>query len=573
MTTGFDNTGTLRQPGNPGKQVVLANNKTSAKLSWKRREALSIAQSIHQYFEDRGFPLPASHRTIFGRKFKATESVKAQTRVLVMQDLKEAGQEKPSAAEMLVLKKQKLQQLRAAGEREKISVATRYFTDQETGECQHEELIELARAYYTLRNSSPAVYALFKHKTNNHYLKQLVALACSSHRLDPVWNYKKSKLIRGLWFRYLQETKIHEQYQPMHLMLTVPHKNGEWKGKRFYAREFIERFNKLRKFPGWKRCIYGGEYGIEVTRKGNSGLHIHMHCLVFQHKHPSKKFGRIGQRDLVNRYVRMMWRRLTGAEITWYETLYVHRKDESGKFMMEETAEGVPFLDKSGSYEDESGNAHVIDSQLIRGKRKKFYLDDSDPWFGALPAEEKLKHYCDGVLECIKYHFKTDCFKGKAGTWDVELMREVLQHSRYLRMYSKFGAFYREAKLNYSRIEKAVIPEDLTVLAAEGIAPCEDGVENRVTNPYNGRPAIKGDYKRVLSLPEIALHARDKKGNIRAPVNHTMQEIFYAVRDDVDIGKVISGIMQNKLEHILEEEDLRRLREHGWRAPRQTMLT
>lgn len=555
------------------QQTIIANNKTSAKLTWKRKEALKIAEAIHQYFEDRGFPLPASHRTIFGRKFQATDSIKTHVKSLVLKEI--AGQPKPTAAEMLALKKAKVQQLRKIHDQENVSRATHYFTDKETGECRHEELVELARAYYTLRNSAPAVYALFRHKTNNHYLKQLVALACSSHRLDPVWNYKKSKLIRGLWYRFLQETKIHEHYQPMHLMLTVPHKNGEWKGKAFYAREFIAAFNTLRKFPGWKRCMYGGEYGIEVTRKGSSGLHIHLHSLVFQHKQPSRlnKSWSIGPRDLVNRYVRMMWRKLTGAQVTWYETLYVNRKDESGKYIMEETAEGIPFLDKSGSYVDEAGQAHVIDTSLIRGKRKKFYLDEREPWFHALTAEEKLKHYCDGVMECIKYHFKTDCFKGKAGTWDVELMREVLQHSRYLRMYSKYGAFYREQRLNYSRLEKAAAGiEDLTALAAEGIAPIEDGVENRINNPYNGRPAVKGDYKRVLALPEITIHAKDRHGQVRAPVSNHLHDRYYAVRDDCDIGKVICGIMQHKYEHILEEEDLRRLREFGWRAPRESIL-
>ena len=56
--------------------TIYANNKTSAKLSWKRKEAIQIAQSIHQWFQERGFNLPASRRTIFGRAFKQSDTMR-----------------------------------------------------------------------------------------------------------------------------------------------------------------------------------------------------------------------------------------------------------------------------------------------------------------------------------------------------------------------------------------------------------------------------------------------------------------------------------------------------------------
>lgn len=546
-----------------GQQTVLANHKTSAKLSWKRKEAMKIAEAIHEYFDDRGFPLPGSHRAIFGRKFKATETLKNLTLGMVRTELKQQGVETVSAADMLALKKNKVEKLREEHELEQRIKGERFFTDKETGECQYEELIELARAYFTLKNGAPAVYALFKHKTNNHYLKQLVALTCSTHRLDPVWNYKKSKLIRGIWYRFLKDSKIQESYRPMHLMLTVPHKDGEWHGKRFYAREFIQRFNIMRKSKLWKECIYGGEYGIEVTRKGASGLHIHMHCLVFQDKAFS--------RDEVNERIRKMWNELTGSEITWYETLYVHRKDESGKFIMEETAAGIPLLDKRGQWSDEV-NSYDISSELIRGKRKKFYLDESDPWFLELDPDQRLNHYLDGVMECIKYHFKTDCFKAKDGSWDVELMREVLQHSKYLRMYSKFGAFYKEKALNYSRLEKPQLKDDVTAMVAEGVDPYSDGVEDRLNNPYTGQPAQKGEYVRVMALPELTTHVKDKKGNTIAPVGNKAHDNLFVIDETVPIAHVINAIMRSQYDQVLIQDDLERFRKGGWHAPRETPI-
>lgn len=531
------------------RDIVLANHKNSAKLSWKRKQAISMVSAIHEYFEDIGYPLPSSSRALFGKKFKKTAIVR------------NTAIQKGKGQYLDEVKRQK-----ADHDAQAIQKALEYFTDKETGECKYDDLIELARAFYILRYALPAQWSIFKSPEGKQE-KQLVSAFHTGHRLDPIWNLKKSQLIRGIWYRFLQETKIHEMYQPMHLMLTVPHKDGTWQGKRFYAREFIKKFNQLRKMPGWKRCIYGGEYGIEVTRKGSSGLHIHMHCLVFQYRQAGMDMRNKNQRDLVNRYIRIMWRKLTGSTITWYETLYVHRKDENGKFIMEKTADGIPFLDRAGQYEkeDEPG-IYDLNTELIRGRKKKFYLDQREEWFQNLTAEEQLKYFCDGVMECIKYHFKTDCFKTKDGRWDVELMREVLQHSRYLRMYSKFGEFYREKRLNYSRLEKDIPADDMTALADEGVNIKTDGIEGRVINPFTGEPAKKGEYINVLAVPDALTYIKDKKGTAIAPVARSDQDKYFRVRDDVDIGTLKLAVMANRYEQVLIEEDLHRLRDRGWQT-------
>lgn len=548
------------------KELIAANNKTSAKLSWKRKEALQIAASMRDYFQEKGFPLPPAYQHLFGRGFKITEAGKKQTHSQLVHQAPELFGNEENISLQAAVYAQEIQDLKKQYNQAREQRAVRFFTDRETGECFYDDYVELAKAYYTLRNNSPAVYALFKHTTNNHYLKQLVATCCSRHRLDPVWNYRKSKLIRGLWYRFLQNSRVHEVHQPMHLMLTVPHKDGQWRGKEFYAREFIDKFNQLRKYRGWKRLMYGGEYGIEVTRSGKDGLHIHLHSLVFQRKEFS--------RDLANRYIRKIWRHLTGAEVTWYETLYVYRKDAAGKFIMEASDGGIPVLDKSGKYTDDVYN-YSLETEGIRGKKKKFYLDDREVWFMDLTDDEKLKYYCDGVMECIKYHFKTDCFKAKDGSWDVELMKDVLKHSRNLRMYSKFGAFYREKSLNYSRLEKPdkpTLPDDETQIAAEGINPDSDGVEGRILNPYTAKPAEAGDYSVVLALPEEQPHSKDKNGNVRAPVSNQVHDIFFKIRHGTSIREVISAIMVSQYERILIQADLERLQKFGWRAPRGEVL-
>lgn len=540
------------------REAILANNKSSAKLSWKRKEAIQISSSIYDYLADKGFQLPPGYVNIFGRGFKLTDIAKRSL----------AQYENPEQ-EAKALRKEYVDACEAR--------ATRFFTDRETGECFYDDYVELAKAYYTLRNSSPAVYALFKHPNNNHFTRQLVAATCSRHRLDPVWNYKKSKLLRGIWHRFLQETRIHEKYQPMHLMLTVPHKGGEWMGKKFYAREFIERFNRMRKLKGWKRCIHGGEYGIEITRSGNDGLHIHMHCLVFMNKIEGKF-----NRDLVNRYIRRAWHQLTSAKVTWFETLFIHQKDANGRFIMETTEGGIPVLDKDGQYESEdphTGQNYSIHTEGIVGKRKKFYLDRKEPWYQMLTPAEKLNAFCQGVMECIKYHFKTDCFKGKNNEWDVELMGEVLKHSRNLRMYSRFGAFYREPKLNYTRLEKKVeeVAElvvdtelDEAPLIAEGLDADSDGVAGRLINPYTNEVAERGlGYVNVIALPDRLIHAKDKKGRLQAPTDNQVHDMYFKVHPFVSLRQMMRAIMTNRYEEILIENDVDRLRRCGWLAKRK----
>jgi hypothetical protein len=596
------------------KEAIIVNNKNSAKYTWKRKQGLDIAQAIKDFFADRGFNLPIRADQLFGRSFGMKMNEQSERvykiRMDVFRDAGDLSQDfNHIAAYGVYLRKmgrrarsfeaftkKKMEELVKAEYRklkkEYTDVcddrAMRFFTDKDTGEICYDEYHELARAYYTLRDSSPAVYAIFKHRENDHYLKQMVAMSCSRHRLDPVWNMQKSKLIRGIWYRFLEKTRVHEQYQPMHLMLTVPHTDGEWKGKKFYAREFIEKFNLMRKYPGWKRLIYGGEYGIEVTRKGKNGLHIHLHSLLFQNKVDKLNYDRKITRDLVNRYIRLVWHRLTGAQVTWYETLYVHRKDEAGKYIMEASDDGIPILDKSGRYTDEVNN-YTLETAGIRGKKKKFYLDESEPWFAALTPEEKLQHYLSGVMECIKYHFKIDCFKLGRDKWDVELMKDVLRYSKGLRMYSKYGAFYREKELNYSRLEKPdLAPAEMEAAIEENIAeaektasisPITDGIEGRVVNPYTRKPCNLGDYVTVLCLPDTVNHY-GRQRDYQPIISNLHHEGYFKIRPFVPLRRILSAIMKqttsrqsdHPFKEIMIEADYQRWREYGWKSPREKLF-
>lgn len=532
------------------KNRVLMNNKFSAKLSWKRKVNLDLASRVFEYLEDQGFRLSKYDIDFRDKTPKLSETTLLEiTKEVYSLDLendfdhharygkyvsrfKDRAKSFEQYTEDQYQKRiaEKRQAIKREMKHNTLSKELEYLTDPETGECLYDEYAELAKMAYTLKKFNKACYAIFQN--GKSYMQQFIAAWYSKHRMDEVWNWRKSQLIRRLWREFLLETKLYEEYKPMHLMLTVPHTKDGWKGKQFYGAELIEKFNFMRKRPEWKKYIYGGEYGLEVTRKGNSGLHIHLHCLVFQRKGYSV--------NEVRDWIYKQWHNLTEAKIMHYESLYIYRKDP-----------------KTGHYyrNKETGN------------KIKFYLDQSDSWYRTLKGEDKLKAYVNGVMECIKYHFKNDNFRDEEGNWDIELIKDILNQSKNLRFYSKFGAFYTEKRLNYSRIENE--PEEENVMDAEDhdfegeemenddLNGSTDGVEENLLNPYTLKPAKKHEYIRVLSTPEFIRHM-PKDSGYQPIVSNSDHNHFYAIRNDMDLKEIMKNIGRGSFNMVLAAPDYER---------------
>ena len=92
--------------------------------------------------------------------------------------------------------------------------------------------------------------------------------------------FKKIENSREL---YKTGEDIAKGFNFMHLTLTVPHHNGTWQGKQYYAKELLECFNKMRKCNWWEALVFAGEQTIETTNTDN-GLHIHIHALLLVKK-------------------------------------------------------------------------------------------------------------------------------------------------------------------------------------------------------------------------------------------------------------------------------------------------
>jgi hypothetical protein len=604
------------------QQVLLLNNKKSKKVGYKRRDALVIAQQIRQYLADLGILLPHTSDRLFGRAFKVSEGLKTHVSNEVMRGVdlrKDANHlaayydhtvkvkrkgaratvvcELPLSFDQFTQKKYKdlkierIKQYRREHEEHCADQALRTFVDRETGELLYDDYGQLARAYYALYQCSPATYAIFKNPDGKHYSSQGITFTCSKHRIDPVWNYVKSKKLRSAVHSWMKDEQIHERFQPMHLVLTVPHPDGVWMGKKFYAKEMIQRFNIMRKSKGWNKYIYGGLQCLEITRKGKNGLHIHIHAMVLQRP----EF----DRNEVYEFISSEWQRHTGAIKCWYETLYVHKRVND----QDKKSAWICELDDQGR--------KIWDDDRQEYKKKKFYLDNRYDWFRELPAEEKFQQYVNGVLECIKYHFKYESFKtGKKvdGTnvdqWDIALIADVLKHSKNLRMYDKFGALYGVKRLSLSYIEKraaedliqetditeeekghyepftAKLLKRLNLAAApmpmpegEEVLIIDDGVENIIMNPYTKKPAQRGEYVRVLAMPQFINHYSSQQ--LYKPIVSTEgHDVYFQIRHDVPIRRVIEAIMKKTWADILTEADYQRLRDcnYQWNAPRETLF-
>lgn len=471
------------------RKMLNANNKHSNKISWYRRNALDMVDAIDAHLiEKYNVRLPLTWQ-----EFKATRS---------------------------------------------------YVMDYDSyGDEMDLELTQLVKMRYDLLRSGKAVYAVFEQ--NGAPIKtQMVSCWYSKHRLDPVWNYRKSQLIRKIYRDYLLKSRIHLDYHPCHLVLTVPHKEGKFQGKDFYVKEITRCFNLLRKTDTWKQYVHGGEYGVEVksSSRGN-GMHIHIHSLVFQHKEYTV--------NEVREAIAIEWKVITDAEFIHYETLYHFKKDDFGHTIKEKK--------------------FIYDNTLQEWKqievRKKFYINRKG---GPTDPNEILNEYLYGVMECIKYHFKNDSIENEDGSYNVDLMIEVVNNTKGVRLYSRFGALYKEQALNFNRLEKPSEEQSENEVEEEVMASTENVINNLV-NPHTGEKAQPGEYIFCLSKPECIRHHGKKSITPNEPEIHNKNNL-YEIRAGMSLKNIMKSMVQGKIWEIIIERDLQRYNQHHLDAMAQYKL-
>ncbi|HPI29505.1 MAG TPA: hypothetical protein PLB59_04170 [Bacteroidales bacterium] len=379
---------------------------------------------------------------------------------------------------------------------------------------------ELINEYYILGNYGQSVGSLFTNAAGTQSEVFTNAHFYSKNRLDPVWNWKKSKLIRSVYYHFLKDTKIYEQYTPVHITLTLPHPGGLYNGKRFYLKELISNFNLIRKQDFWKKQVYAGEYGAEVSGSEKNGLHIHIHSLTFLKGQSINKF-----RDDLKK----AWEGQTGASQIWVESLYIYKKDAAGRYIVE-----LKERKNLQAHETPDNTTTKTPAGLV-AVRKKYYLQDEirEINFNEYLNEEErgaaiLELHTRAILETIKYHFKNDSLKLDAQNFNIFLINEILQNTKNKRLYSRFGAFYKCKELNFNKLDQAGDSEQL----------CEAN-NDTVINPYTLEETPITETDVVIFYPE-KINYKGKKS--REP--DTPRRIDHTIFEHIE-GRTIKEIMRD----------------------------
>ena len=390
-----------------------------------------------------------------------------------------------------------------------------------------DHLHELCNYHYLLGANKVGI-AQFKDQNGFQIVNKRVGQYYSKHRLDPVWNSTKSKKFRGIMSTFLKEEKWHEQYQPTHLVLTVPHKGGIWKGKQIYITELIKAFRALRHERWWKRYIHGGLYCVEVKKNKENGYHIHLHVLCFQ----KPKIYDVKMREIkdpvnhVREKINKAWKNIVGNETTYngafYESLYFPMRDENGKLIITETAS------ERSNWEFKTGI-------------QKYYIKPGD--------SEEL--WIKGVMECLKYHFKPGVLEKTDRTFDVPLIIEILNNTKGERFMSKFGKLHNHPGLSLNGKKTA---DDID---ADCLGDAMAAQENLI-NPFTGEVCTPEHYTLMFTGLENMLVGHDPGGGAptirlkaRSPVlffeqGTTIKEAFTQYAS----GKFTKGVKGITVEQI-----------------------
>lgn len=314
---------------------------------------------------------------------------------------------------------------------------------------------------------------------------EFIAAHTCKHKMCHVCNAERSRVLRRKYARYIDanefvdrktgEVFTRDDFDFMHLTLTVPHGIDGYRGKRWYSDELVKEFNYMRKMDFWKYFVFAGEFGVEVTKKEN-GLHIHIHALLVVHKSEQN-------RNLLHREILTTWNRLTANG--QFEPLPNERLEAIKKGNKQLTATDLMSLNANGSTMVSLESLFVYNATKTHG---------TDRWNSELG---KWKHYVDvndktqlisGILECIKYHFEPLCMNKADGSYDFYLMCEILPAIKGKPLYRKFGNFHGVKELNIiDNSNPETVIDDMAETA-----------NDEVLHPVTNEPLQAGQYRYVV---------------------------------------------------------------------------
>lgn len=271
----------------------------------------------------------------------------------------------------------------------------------------------------------------------------------------------KTKLVTKFQYEKNYSDKLIVSKVPfdiMHLTLTVPHTIDGFRGQIFYQQELRKAFNLMRKTKPWLEWVYGGEFGIEIT-KGKSGLHIHIHSLIFVRRAPKN-------RNKVHKMILLEWNK--------YTIDHDNKRTPFNQNEIEGIMKGNSLLKDSDIKKLNPKGATMINVRTING---------SDYGQGKRTDKSGMDNLIKGVLEAISYHFEPQAFDKENGSFDIPLLIELMPKLYNLRIYDRFGILYNESPLSMTNNAHQ---DDLEEIKQLNIEELNNGINRKeffITNP------------------------------------------------------------------------------------------
>lgn len=303
--------------------------------------------------------------------------------------------------------------------------------------------------------------------------KEFIGAHTCKHKMCPVCNAQKSKKVRKVWRKFFENNpELIEQYDFMHLTLTVPHSKKGWRGKQWYAEELMKEFNFIRKKATWKEHVYGGEFGIEATRNEN-GFHIHIHALLLVRR--SKQ-----NRNYLHKFILEAWNRQT---------------KDSGNRQVFSQEEKEAILKSNKLLTEESVNQLFPSGATIIGL-EGLYIRNGDKKRYITPRDSQ-NTFLAGIMECIKYHFEPMALK-EDGTYDFDLIADILPEIKGKSLYRRFGAFHSRSKNAHHDVKSLSLNFKEEDSVQELMEELEEFGQEQVTHPETGQAVARGSYRYFL---------------------------------------------------------------------------
>lgn len=329
-------------------------------------------------------------------------------------------------------------------------------------------------------------HALFREHETTNDLEFIGAHTCDD-KFCMVCNAVRAKTLRRKFLAFFKaDPSLLRKYDFFHLTLTVPHDENGYKGQRWYTKELLKKFNFLRKKTWWKREVYAGEFGVEMT-KNESGYHLHIHSLVLVRK--SKR-----SRNRLHREILLSWNSLTKgagqrAAFTEEQKAAIMR----GNSLL--TRSDVESLDPTGATLIGFENIYVRSDTFKPGYK---HCPITNTWKRYVKPTDGAETFISGILECIKYHFEPMALQ-EDGKLNVPLLVEIINDVKGQRLFGKFGAFHSATKNAHPLAKMLNLNSKLEDFSDQVAETLDETARDVVLNPTTGKPADRREYSYVVT--------------------------------------------------------------------------